>query len=71
MFAFSLSIKGMKIQIKKIQNTDKIINIKCFNMAKKYKSTKLLKQAIVAQEQKGSAFGKFANKLADSKKKKI
>lgn len=40
-------------------------------MAKKYKSTKLLKQAIVAQEQKGSAFGKFANKLADSKKKKI
>ncbi len=40
-------------------------------MAKKYKSTKLLKQTIADTQQAGSAFGKFANRLADSKKKKI
>lgn len=40
-------------------------------MAKKYKSTKLLKQTIAATEKPASVFGKFANRLADARKKKI
>ena len=40
-------------------------------MAKKYKSTKLLKQEVQRPSKPASAFGQHANRLADAKKRKI
>jgi hypothetical protein len=40
-------------------------------MAKKYKSNKLIKKDDQPVDKPASAFGKFANRLADAKKKKI